>query len=218
MIDWAMKPLTDKPSIYARKAADAIDAPRDPGENRFGRYGDFANKLQAMARGGIAGATEGVGNLLSDATSPLSIISNLAGAGGMNKLLQGANSMSRGVGPTIDILESLPVKQVAGSMDDVDSVLGDMARNLAKIPNRGGGMPSAPPGISPSMMPAEMVGRGGESIYNANRAGKMAQYGNELDDIAQSGSQVAGKMRMSLGGNNLNIPEMMAKLAAARGR
>jgi len=178
-MNWAFKPLTDKPSIYAKKQADKFDtAATDPQANRtfnpqsyLGNYEDFANKLNAQVRGGISGGMEGIGNYVSDMTSPVGIAGMLAGGAGslIGKLGRGASSAARALGPTMDLVENPGVRQVAGSMDDVNSLIGDMSRNLSRVPSAGSRV--TPSGIAPSMLPAELVeaSKGAQGAYNAGR-------------------------------------------------
>ena len=120
-MNWAMKPLTNKPSIWAKKAADTIDQPSAQSSRTFepggylGQYEDFANKLQGQIKGGIAGGIEGAGYLLSSMTSPMSL---LGSATGMAPWLKGAQQLTslgnmahripgpmKGVGPSVNIPE-----------------------------------------------------------------------------------------------------------------
>lgn len=215
-------PLTDAPSRFAKKVADRIDQPRMPSrtfdEGSFlGNYEDFANKLTSQIRGGLAGSVQGLGNLASDMTSPMSIASSLAGAPWLRNVIQGGKAASRAIGPTIDIIDSPAVRQMAPSADDVTALIGDMQRNLARLPSR---TPVAPQGsispLSPSFTRPDMVPVGGEAFANISRAKRMSDYASSVDDIAEAGSRASGKVRMPTG--NVNVAEMMQSLARARGR
>ena len=101
MINWALKPTTEKPSIYAKQAAKNIDYPRMPSSNfkpdsMLGKYEGFGNQLQAMGRGGIAGGIEGLGDLASGMTSPFSIAATLAGMPWASRLSSGARGVNAG--------------------------------------------------------------------------------------------------------------------------
>jgi len=219
--NWAMKPLTNKPSIYAKKQADRFDeAAQDPQANRtfdpqsyLGNYEDFANKFNAQVRGGIAGGMEGVGNYVSDMTSPIGLAGMLAGGAGslIGKLGRGASGAARALGPTMDLIENPGVRQVAGSMDDVNSVIGDMSRNLARIPSAGSRV--APAGIAPSMLPAELVEatKGAQSSYNAGRG--IAPSARTIEDLAYEAVRNQNKMST---GRNL-VLENMQRVQAAKG-
>lgn len=119
--------------------------------------------LEAQIRGFGAGALEGLRGL----TSPAQLLglAGMAVPGGAMarfapKALQG---LSRAAGPTMDLIESSPVAQVAPSMDDVASLIGQMKANMAKIPQAG-------TMAGRSSMGAEFVPRGSEAAYNASRA------------------------------------------------
>lgn len=69
--------------------------------------------------------------------------------------------------PTMDLIEEGPiVRQVAPAADDVDALLGDMRRNLAKIPQR------APAPIPRPPIP-EFAAVGEEGAVNAGRSGQQ---------------------------------------------
>lgn len=183
-MNWALEPLTNKPSIYARDKAEQIDQPRQPSstfkpDSYLGKYEDLGNWIGATARGGIAGGVEGLGDLASGMTSPLSIAASLIGAPWASRLanagkgaVAGASGLSKAIGPTMDLIENPGVRQVAGSMDDVGSLIGDMSRNLARVPKAGTRV--VPPGIAPSMLPSELASVGSESLYNAGRVAPKA--------------------------------------------
>jgi hypothetical protein len=171
------------PQKYTDAAADAIDDPtleRAPWEARLRGFG--------------AGATQGAAEQLN----PLNIIASLVpgyravrGAWGIGKGAQaaagvgravegataGAGALERAAAPTLDIIEHAPVKQIMPAIDDVDSLVGDMTRNLAKI------RPTArATGHMPGLGPAsgEFVAPGAEAAYNTvNQAGgRLGQYGD----------------------------------------
>lgn len=170
-----MTPLTDLPSRIAGSVSNAIDAPR-AGSNAFdpnsmmGRYEQFGNRLNAGARGMMAGMTQGVGDLTSDMTSPASIFSSLLGVGGARQAARGigqaVSPIARAIRPTMDIIEDIPTRQINPSAMDVDALLGDLQARLARIPSRG----QAPPQMRPPMgASAEMVQPGAEAAFNAGR-------------------------------------------------
>jgi len=212
--DRATQPLTDAPSRLAKKASPSIDAPRmgsqmfDP--NSFlGGVENFGNRADATMRGFGAGALEGAGDYLSGMTSPLSLATMVAGPA-MSAIGKFGNA-ARGLGPSIQMLEEAPaIRQAMPSVDDVGSLIGDMQRNLARIPNARGVAPSA-------NLPAEMIPRGLEASYNSPRLATAAQSVNSLDDVAQAGSMAANKMRMPIGGN-IDVAGLMQQLNRARGR
>ena len=220
-MNWAFKPLTDKPSIYAKKQADKFDtAATDPQANRtfnpqsyLGNYEDFANKFNAQVRGGISGGMEGIGNYVSDMTSPVGIAGMLAGGAGslLSKLGRGASNAARALGPTMDLVENPGVRQVAGSMDDVNNLIGDMSRNLARVPQAGSRV--IPYGISPSTLPAELVEatKGAQSLYNTGRG--IAPSARTIEDLAYEAVRNQNKMST---GRNL-VLENMQRVQAAKG-
>lgn len=215
MLNWLLKPTTDAPSRAAKTVANQVDKPLSGFRpDQLGGYGEQVNKLGAQFRGGLAGMVEGAGNLASDMTSPLSIASM-----GLGRAASGAARGARSIAPTMDLIEEAPaIKQVMPQADDVGSLIGDMQRNLARIP-QGGSRLNFPGGIPPSMLPAEMAPVGSEAAFNAPSMARAAQNSINLGDIAEEGSRVAGKRRMPAG--NLGADELanlMASLAKARGR
>lgn len=181
------RPLTDAPSRGAKRAANVIDMPRkgstsfDP-NTTLGKVENTANIINAMVRGGLAGMTEGVGNVATDMTSPISIMGALMGGAGAKSGVNAASKVSKITRPTIDVIENIPVKQVAPAADDVASLIGDMQRNLAKVPtSKSITAPTvAPKPMSPAL-PAEMVAPGAEAAYNATRAAAPAK--SSMDSI-----------------------------------
>lgn len=74
--DWANEPLTDLPSRVGKYLADKQDQPRIPDtvprRSRTGAMYTGNPESEAATRGFTAGATEGLGNVASSLTSPLS--------------------------------------------------------------------------------------------------------------------------------------------------
>lgn len=85
--------------------------------------------MEAQIKGFGSGALEGLRSL----TSPANLASMIPG-GAAAKMLSFAPKVARMAGPTMDLLERAPVRQVAPSMDDVGALVGSMKHNLAKIP------------------------------------------------------------------------------------
>ena len=158
-MNWALNPTTKAPSRFAGNLANRIDPPT--GEGGF-------------MRGLLAGGVEGIGDLVSDSTSPIGLAA--MAVPGLSGMMKGARSM-RKAAPTLDLIEPSPVKQINPSMDDVGSLIGDMKRQLARIPAR---KSSVTQGIDPAKLPMEMVPRGGEAAYNAAR---MPVAPRNIDDI-----------------------------------
>lgn len=163
------------PQHYTDAAADAIDAPtleREPWEARVRGFG--------------AGATQGAAEQLN----PLNIIASLVpgyravrGAYGIGKGAQAAAGVGRAAGaletaakPTMDLIEHAPIKQMMPAMEDVDSLVGDMTRNLAKIRPR---VPAPAATATAGARAAEFAPMGEEAAYNtANQVPRLAQYGD----------------------------------------
>ena len=94
--------------------------------------------LEAQIKGFGSGALEGLKGLMGqDDIVGLPVMGMAAGMGA--KMLGRAPRVGRMAGPTLDLLENAPVKQVtgAGMLDDVNAVIGDMRYNLAKVPQAG---------------------------------------------------------------------------------
>ncbi len=175
MWDWLTSPMTDAPSRFGRSVGDMISP---------------ANQEGSMIRGFLSGAAEGAGNVASDLTSPLGMASAalpwLRGIGPMRNAAGAINNIKRSIEPTIDILESTPVRQIMPNAGAVDDLVGQLQANLSRIPNaRGMNTPSGGMHIPSSgaqrarafgpTMPAEMVPRGGEAAFNAGRQGSIFQ-------------------------------------------
>ncbi len=149
------------PQEYIDPALDAIDSPsleRSPWEARLRGFG--------------AGAVQG----LRDSITPANMLMALTGTGAANAVGQAARAgsnvgraVSRVARPTLDIIEDIPVRQVKPAMDDVDSLIGDLSRNLAKIPSKGGRMPGPPKPATAGMRDPNFTPRGGEGAFNAGR-------------------------------------------------
>lgn len=87
MPNWLTDPLWKGPSRAARGMANTIDPPAGEG---------------GYWRGLLAGSMEGAGDVMSDMTSPLSIASTLAGAGGARRLF----GSLRGLRPATEAVET----------------------------------------------------------------------------------------------------------------
>lgn len=161
---WATTPLV-KPQMV-QPAQDAIDSPsldRSPGMARLQGFG-------AGALGGLAGMT-----------SPMDIAGMAAGPalGALKNLGRGAQAASR-MAPTLDVVEPNVVRQVAPALDDVDSLIGDMRRNLARVPNS---RAQAPHMETLGERAAEFTPVGGEGMYNAGRS--MNQGSDAMESLYQ---------------------------------
>lgn len=194
------RPLTTAPTRAGLAVANKVDAPRAGSSSfnpnsMFGKVENMANIGNATMRGAIAGGAEGVGNVLSDFTSPISILGALFGGSGVKNAVGAASKVSKIARPTMDIVDHMPVKQIAGSADDVASLIGDMQRNLAKIPKK------APSIAAPSagVMPAEMIAPGAEAAYNATRsmASPSASVGDKILDMMANRTKYKQQFGMS---------------------
>ncbi len=153
----AITPLVDEDTIAPYQ--DALDA---PSEQR--------SPFEAQLRGFGAGAMEGVRRM----TSPLEMGSMMLGGGAAFAGLRGAGRAGQAISrlaPTMDLIEPSVVKQVAPAMDDVSSLIGDMQRNMARIPSKRPPMPAQAQGnaFGRQAPSAEFVPRGGEAAFNALR-------------------------------------------------
>lgn len=130
---WMTTPMVQTPY------EDAIDTPQmgsthfDP-NSMMGKMENAGNVMGAMGRGGIAGMAQGLRGM----TSPMDFAGMAAGAAGpamkaLGGLGRGGQAMAR-MAPTLDIIEPQVVKQVAPAAGDVADLIGDMQRNLARIP------------------------------------------------------------------------------------
>lgn len=142
----ATTPLVDEETIAPYQ--DALDSPT------LGR-----SPMAARMRGFGAGAMEGMRGM----TDPLSLASMAMPGLGALKGMGRAGQMAAKAAPTIDLVEPAAVRQVAPGMDDVNALIGDMQRNLARVPKRPKPMETLGE-RAPDFTPV-----GGEGMYNAGR-------------------------------------------------
>lgn len=93
-------PLTDAPSRVAGSLANWIDKPRLPSDNFDGFLGsieDAGNALNDRVRGFGAGAVQGIGDMLSQMTSPVDLATTLATMGSGMAAKQGLSGTARGL-------------------------------------------------------------------------------------------------------------------------
>ena len=118
-IDFATEPMVDDETI------DSIDAPaldRSP--------------FEAKMRGFGAGVADG----LQEFTSPLGIASLMGGGGALGHAAKAARGVSAAakaapnMGRSIQVLRDTPVKQVMPRGYEVNGLIDDLQRTLAKIP------------------------------------------------------------------------------------
>lgn len=165
--NFATTPLVDEESI--RPAQDMIDP--GPSMDR--------SPMEARMRGFGAGALEGMRGL----TTPLDLAAVAMPMAGRAisglKGMMGAGRAAQAAGPTMDIIEQNPIKQVAGSMGDVESLIGDMRRNMARVPQAGSKM--APMAETLGERAAEFTPAGGEAMYNIGKG--AGQPGAGMDGM-----------------------------------
>lgn len=159
----ATRPLV--PKSFTDPIADAIDAPaleRSPWEARMRGFG----------AGAIEGLREQI-NPLNIAASAIPGYRAARGAMGIGRAARGAESAGAIVP---DLIDNPGVRQVMPAMDDVDALIGDLTRNLAKIRPT----PAAPT-VTAGTRAAEFAAPGAEDAYNAaNQVPKVAEYGEGL--------------------------------------
>lgn len=144
----------------------------DPLQQRLDQRRLDQSPEEARLRGFGAGALEGLRGL----SSPASLAGLLPG-GAAAKLLQFAPKAARAVGPTLDVIEQTPIRQITPSMDDVSALIGTMKRNLAKVPAKGS-RPIAPniPEFAPVTAPViSPVVRGLKSASPNRAAEELAE-------------------------------------------
>ena len=150
------------PLVNADSAADAIDSPsaeRSPGMARLQGFG--------------AGALQGLAGL----STPLNIAGMVAGpAMGAMKGMGRMGSMMQKAAPTLDLVDTPMPKQINPSAIDVDSLIGDLQRNLAKVPSKR----PAPMDTLGESLP-EFTPVGGEGLYNAGQGAQSQLPADILD-------------------------------------
>jgi|SRR5215471_4476018 len=132
-------PLTDAPSRFAKSVADYIDQPVNADDS-------YLSGLRARAKGFAAGATEGLGNIASSLTSPLSLATiglggaeYAAGKTGFSTLANAANFANKVVGAPL-------VAHGAINVLHPDSTLSERAQGLAEMAGGGLAMAHTPVG------------------------------------------------------------------------
>ena len=137
--------FANTPLVNADGAADAIDSPsveRSP--------------MEARVRGFGAGALQGLAGM----STPLNI--GMAAMPAMGAMMRGGQAAKR-LAPALDLIDTPTPKQVMPGADDVNALIGDLRRNLAKVPSRRPPMETLGE-VNPQFTPV-----GGEGIYNAGQ-------------------------------------------------
>lgn len=141
-------PLTDAPSRFAKSISDYIT---DPNQALFGMhetgeggFHDYAANTLAKLRGFEGGALEGIGNLASGLTSPLSLgtiglggAEYTAGKTGLESVAQAANFANKGIG-------GLTAAHGVGNVISPDSTLAERGHGLVEMALGGAGMLHSP--------------------------------------------------------------------------
>lgn len=136
-------PLWEGPSRFAKQVSDSLT-----------QHTADESMLGSMTRGFIGGATEGLGNVLSSLTSPLSLAT--LGTGGLE--VAGAKAGM----PQVARLASIGTKALSapvaahGAVETFspDSSWGDRAMGLLEMAGGGAGMVHTPPAVRPKVNPA----------------------------------------------------------------
>lgn len=153
------------PQGAIQPAQDMMDTPsldRSPMAARLGGFG--------------AGALEGARSL----TTPLNMAGMIGGpALGALKGVRGARQLASKMTPMMDIVEDIPTPQVAPSMDDVGALIGDMQRNLARVPSKRPTPVETLGEVAPEYTPV-----GGEGMFNMSRVDKLPS-GPPLEGLYQ---------------------------------
>lgn len=196
-------------SVIPRRAIRGVqDAVDDP----TGDYSD--DPMMARLRGFGAGALEGAADAF---TSPLGLATGALGGAGLTAALRGLKAAPTAVKSLVDVVpdvvHSAPIRQVMPSADDVTALLGDLRRNLAKVPNAGTTPPRGPNAAALQSMPAEFVGRGQEKLWNAARTPAPRPQDPHVAEMFQRGVSQGPAPSGSLNG----FEEPAAILARLRG-
>jgi len=173
--EYLLDPMISEETIAP--AQDYIDSPsldRSPWQARVAGFG--------------AGALEGLRQQITPAQALLSAIPGGAALRGLGRGAKVATQGLRKAAPTLDLIEDIPTQQIAPSMDDVGALIGDMNRNLARIPPK---KPLMGPSIGELLPEATPVG--GEYMYNLGR--QAPQIGREFNPLEALGPRFGGKAR-----------------------
>lgn len=152
-------PLTDAPSRFAKSIGDYIDQP-------VNRDDSYLSGVAARAKGFTAGALEGVGNLVSGLTSPISLATlglggteYAAGKAGLQSVARLANIGTK--------VASAPIALHGASQIYSGNTLGEKAQGLAELAGGTAGMLHAP-------SPVKSVGAGATEAAT-EQAGKTVK-------------------------------------------
>lgn len=138
-------------------------------------------------RGGLSGALEGMRSLTSPAM--LAQLGLMAGGAGAARAAAPAAEDAVQMGrQAFDVVDHIPVPQSMPSMPDVDAVLGDAYRQMAKVPNATGQLRR--PMAQGPQLPPEFVPRGGEAAFNSARPPSMGPDINLPPNSAPGGRAI----------------------------
>ena len=157
--------------------------------------GDIAGNLTEypleMLGGFASGALEGARGELNPINIAGLALPGLVGAargiGAADDIARAGASIPKYGRQAFDVVENIPPRQINPSMGDIEAIVGDARRQMARVPNatgryRGPGAPTQAP-------TPEFVPRGGEAAFNAGRspAGPMpnAAPGGRIPRVPQ---------------------------------
>lgn len=144
------EPLTTIPSQFADSIADYIDQP-DPNSD-----GGYLSGLKARSKGFLAGATQGVGNVLSSMTSPIDLAAMLMSGGESLAAKSGMKATAKALNVGTKIAGGAVTAHGGAKVLDPESTLTDRATGFMEAAGGMAGMLHGPH-ESFDLSPAEKV-------------------------------------------------------------
>lgn len=183
-------PLTDLPSRIVKPVADAIDAPRLDGEQFFdpnsfmGKYEQTGRTMNAAIRGGMAGSLQGVGDLLTNLTSPLDLTAAALSGGASLARKAGLSGVSSALASGARLTSVPVVAHGAINTMSPDSTLAERGAGLMEIAGGASGMRAETP----------RIGKVADEMINPNTAASAMPA--ELPPIQPVGPKIGQSVRM----------------------
>lgn len=144
--DATSEPLTKLPSEFARTISSHIDQPSNEDES-------YLSGLKARAKGFLAGATEGLGDLASSMTSPQNLLFMALSGGSSLAEKQGLETVANALKTGERIVSAPVLAHGATQTFGKDKTLGERAFGVAEMAGGAAGMASHTPSVEPEIKP-----------------------------------------------------------------
>jgi hypothetical protein len=163
--DWANKPMLEAPSRWGAELENYLTDPNQQIMHSTGQGGlhDYLAERLQMGRGFLAGGLHGVGNVISDLSSPINA-SALALSGGSSLAESaGYGAAARGLSLAEKIPAALQVGHGGSEMLRSDATMGERGQGLMEAALGGAGLMH----VSPKAGAVEKPILGGAEVQNA---------------------------------------------------